>query len=151
MIKLKCNSCAKEWSIKDADMQLLTVCPFCTELLKKKVEIEVFDSIDSVIYKAVSDYGLEIFETPKKLYSILVDMLPGQSKEIKIISRVSEANLIIVKNAFGTDLQGFETEMKKLHFSLTDEDAQRLGQWDTLDMGGEVSQWLISAAKLLLS
>lgn len=122
MIKLKCNSCAKEWSIKDADMQLLTVCPFCTELLKKKVEIEVFDSIDSVIYKAVSDYGLEIFETPKKLYSILVDMLPGQSKEIKIISRVSEANLIIVKNAFGTDLQGFETEMKKLHFSLTDED-----------------------------
>ena len=83
----------------------------------------MFDTIDKVIYKSNLDYGMGILIHLKNCTQILVDMSTDQSKGIKILLRIFNSNLIMIRNAFDLDWNGFDTEIQNLSvISINKED-----------------------------
>ena len=53
MKRIKCDSCAGKWMIENADLEKLTVCPYCGASIQGEVEFSEYDTLDKAIYGAI--------------------------------------------------------------------------------------------------
>ena len=85
--RTKCGSCGSTWTATVA----VAVCPFCGKPLKS------VDQTDSPFLKLLieikNEFGLEIFNYPLKVKSILKDKAPGLKQDIRLFSIALDSGL----------------------------------------------------------
>jgi len=86
MIK-KCNNCGSEWNSN----QSVTKCPFCGESLIDKNK--TISTLDEGIKEIVSMFGIEILQNEKRFYSLVMDFVPYNEKEKKLLKYALNNNI----------------------------------------------------------
>ena len=120
---IKCNHCGKKWYVEDFDIPEMQVCLFCGAALCKRKEISDLDSLDKVIYKAVTSLGDNAFAHPAQLSGYMMDIAPGFRKELRILSRAfNDEYFVLVKDAFSKDIQESDVILSKLRTLLVEDD-----------------------------
>lgn len=123
MKKIKCQQCNGVWIVDDSDLQRQKVCPYCISPIQKKKEIKEFNSLDKVIYGAVSKMGIEIIKNPQQLNGLMMDMAPALRKEIRIFSKtVTDEYVGYVKETFVQDMETAKATINKLRTLFIEEE-----------------------------
>ena len=123
MKRIKCDSCAGKWMIENADLEKLTVCPYCGVSIQGEVEFSEYDTLDKAIYAAISKLGKAVLLNPKQLSGFMMDMAPGLKKEIRIFSKtVNEDYVGHIKSAFEENVEAAEVTINKLHHLFVEEE-----------------------------
>lgn len=127
MKKIKCLTCNEIWYIEDDQTEKQCVCPYCGKDLKKKIDkfsLDAIDTLDKIIFSAISQYGLEIIKNSGKITSFLMDMA-GDTADLKKDVRIFSKAL----NVYGDDIyviflnnKPFEEKLKKLRYSLMEDE-----------------------------
>jgi hypothetical protein len=123
MKKLQCESCQRIWFVDDADLYDQKLCPFCQATLQGKFSFSEYDTLDKLIFKAISEKGIEILRHPGQLTGFMLDTAPALRKEIRIFSRsITESYVKYMVSAFEQESEAAKTTLTKLHCLLTEED-----------------------------
>lgn len=123
MQKIVCNNCNGKWYIDKADIDNMQCCLYCQKPLRKKKELTNLDSLDKVIFNAITCLGDNALSNPRQLSGYLMDTAPEFKKELRILIRaLSDDYYLIIKEAFSADLGTAETLMTKLRTLLIEDD-----------------------------
>lgn len=115
MKMIKCQKCDGVWIVEDSNLDRQKVCPYCTSSIQRKKEIKEFNSLDKVIYGAISKMGIEIINSPQQLNGLMMDIAPALRKEIRIFSKtVTDVYIDYVKEAFTQDVATSKSTINKL-------------------------------------
>lgn len=123
MKKIKCKYCKEEWYIKKDVVDKCNACPFCLKVLREKFIVKEMDSLDKVIYFAITDKGLDLFLNAQQLCGYFFDVAPNLKKEIHIFSRVFSSDYLRkLKNIFEQELDEMVREIEKLKILFIEEE-----------------------------
>ena len=123
MKKITCHSCKKIWYVDDMELDFVTTCPFCSITIRKKSDIGAIDTLGKALYRAISDYGLDILTNDGKLSGYLPDIIPELKKEIRIFSRVFQHDYAVMYlSVFKKDLDEAFLIINRLKELFMDED-----------------------------
>ncbi len=120
MKKLICKSCDNSWIIEDKSLELNKLCPFCGIEIRQKKDVEIFNSFEKVMFKAVSDLGLNALTKPKIMSGYMLDLAPQFAKEIHVFFRMSDKNLSNIYQIFNRDSEEAKLDFEKLRHILID-------------------------------
>lgn len=123
MKQLKCSKCSKIWYVDDAELNSVNTCPFCSSQIRCKGTIGNIDTLGKAIYQAVSTGGLDLLTSSEKISGYLMDLLPDQRKEIRILTKTFDDDyLSMYRNAFEQTENGIEVTMNKLRSVFIEEE-----------------------------
>lgn len=123
MKRIKCNSCAGIWMIENADLEKLTVCPYCGVSIRGELEFSEYDSLEKAIYGAISKMGKTVLLNPRQLSGFMLDTAPGLKKEIRIFSKaVNDDYVGYIRDAFEESVEAAEKTINKLHHLFVEEE-----------------------------
>lgn len=123
MHKIVCNNCNGKWYIDKTDIDNMQCCLYCQKPIRQKKELTTFDSLDKVIFNAITCLGDNALSNPRQLSGYLMDTAPEFKKELRILIRaLSDDYYLIIKEAFSADLGTAETLMTKLRTLLIEDD-----------------------------
>lgn len=123
MQKIVCNHCGGKWYIDNADSAHMKSCLYCQKPLRQKKEITALDTLDKVIFKAVSSLGTDALSQPRQLAGYMMDIAPEFKKELRILTRaLSDEYYTIVRDAFTKDMPSAELLISKLRTLLIEDD-----------------------------
>ena len=84
MQKIVCNQCGGKWYVDNADITQMKCCLYCKKPLRQKKEITTLDTLDKVIFKAVSSLGMDALSQPHQLAGYMMDIAPEFKRELRI-------------------------------------------------------------------
>ena len=123
MQRIICNQCGGKWYIDNTDSSQMKCCLYCQKPLRQKKEITTLDTLDKVIFKAVSSLGMDVLSQPRQLAGYMMDIAPEFKKELRILTRaLSDEYYTIVRDAFSKDIAGAELLISKLRTLLIEDD-----------------------------
>lgn len=123
MKRLKCKYCAEEWYIKKDVVDRCNACPFCLKVLREKTVVKDMDSLDKVIYFAITDKGLDLFSNAPQLCGYFLDIAPNLKKEIHVFSRVFNSDYLRkLKNIFEQEIDEIVREIEKLKILFVEDE-----------------------------
>lgn len=123
MQKIVCNNCGGKWYVDKDDSAKMKCCLYCQQPLRQKKEIITLDTLDKVIFKAVSSLGTDALSQPRQLAGYMMDIAPEFKKELRILTRaLSDEYYAIVRDAFTKDLASAEFLISKLRTLLIEDD-----------------------------
>ena len=123
MQKIVCNQCGGKWYIDNADITQMRCCLYCQNPVRQKKEITTLDTLDKVIFKAVSSLGMDVLSQPRQLAGYMMDIAPEFKKELRILTRaLSDEYYTIVRDAFSKDIASAELLISKLRTLLIEDD-----------------------------
>lgn len=73
MHKIVCNNCNGKWYMDRADIDDMQYCLYCQKPLRKKKELANLDSLDNVIFNAITCLGDNALPNPRQLSGYLMD------------------------------------------------------------------------------
>ena len=133
MQKIICNHCGSKWYIDKSDTAKMKCCLFCQTSLRQKKQITTLDSLDKVIFTAISSLGVEAVSQPGQFSGYMMDIAPSFKKELRILTRfLSNEYCTVIKEAFSKDLPAAELLINRLRTSLVEEDGLSDSWADTL-------------------
>lgn len=133
MQKIVCNHCGGKWYIDKSDTAKMKSCLFCQTALRQKKQITTLDSLDKVIFTAISSLGVEAVSQPGQFSGYMMDIAPSFKKELRILTRfLSNEYCTVIKEAFSKDLPAAELLINRLRTSLVEEDGLSDSWADTL-------------------
>ena len=88
MQKIVCNQCGGKWYIDNTDNAHMNCCLYCQKNLRKKKEITTLDTLDKVIFKAVSSLGTDALSQPRQLAGYMMDIAP-EFKKVRANSSIA--------------------------------------------------------------
>ncbi|MGM9773078.1 MAG: hypothetical protein ACI3YU_10620 [Segatella copri] len=123
MQKIVCNQCGGKWYVDNADITQMKCCLYCQKPLRQKKEITTLDTLDKVIFKAVSSLGMDALSQPRQLAGYMMDIAPEFKRELRILTRtLSDEYYTIVRDAFTKDIASAELLISKLRTLLIEDD-----------------------------
>lgn len=123
MQKVVCTQCGGQWYIDAANSSQMRCCLYCEKPLHQKKEITTLDSLDKIIFKAVSSLGTDAFAQPHQLTGYMMDIAPDYKKEYRILGRTfCDEYSPLLRDAFTTDMSRAVLLINKLKTLLIDED-----------------------------
>lgn len=123
MKKLKCKFCYETWYVEEETLDKLKVCPCCAGMIRQKINITEFDSLDKAIYGVITNAGMDILQNSKQLFGYLLDIAPELRKEIHIFSRIcNEEYLTYIREIFEKEISEAELILCKLRRLFIDEE-----------------------------
>lgn len=123
MKMIKCDSCAGKWIVENADLERLTVCPYCGASIQGEVGFSEYDTLDKAIYSAISKMGKRVLLNPRQLSGFMLDIAPGLKKEIRIFSKtINEDYVSHIQSAFDDSVEAAEVTINKLHHLFVEEE-----------------------------
>ena len=123
MQRIICNQCGGKWYIDNTDSSQMKCCLYCQKPLRQKKEITTLDTLDKVIFKAVSSLGMDVLSQPRQLAGYMMDIAPEFKKELRILTRaLSDEYYTIVRDAFSKDIASAELLISKLRTLLIEDD-----------------------------
>lgn len=123
MKKIRCYSCSKSWYVDDMELNSVNTCPFCSITIRKKSDIGAIDTLGKALYKAVSDYGLDVLTNNDTLLGYLSDIIPELKKEVRIFSRVFQHDYAeMYLSVFKKDIDETSVVINKLKDLFVEED-----------------------------
>jgi hypothetical protein len=123
MKKVQCESCQKIWYVGDADLTQQKVCPFCNTTIHEVFTFSEYDTLDKLLFGAVSKRGKEVLHNPGQLLGYMMDTAPALRREIRIFSKAMNKPYVDhVVNAFEQESAKAKETLKKLHFQMMNEE-----------------------------
>lgn len=111
------------WYTDPSNTNKVTVCPYCSNPIRKNIEITTYDTLEKVLYKAILSAGTNAFDNPQQLISFMLDLAPDMKKEIRILSKsLASECLKAVKTLFDSPLDSADVNISKLRYHLTEDE-----------------------------
>lgn len=123
MKQLQCQTCRKQWIVKDEDLNVLKYCPYCGTGVQKEISFEKIDSLDQLIFTATNRLGTDSFNDLNRFIAIMADLAPNLKKELRIFSKnISGEYATYAKQIVTGDFNDAESVTNKLRYLLMEEE-----------------------------
>ena len=118
---LRCEVCDSEWIVRDQDLGVQRICPFCGSGTIQTAFVQPSATLGGSLFTALSREGMEILSMPNELDKVMQQFVPTLKKEIRLFCRnVCEAHPDLLKKALSGENR--EAVLTALRNMLTDEE-----------------------------
>jgi hypothetical protein len=123
MKRIQCESCQKIWYVDDVDLVKQKVCPFCDTNIQGILKISQYDTLDKLIFGAISNLGKDVLHNPRQLLGYMMDTAPALKREIRIfIKTITDSSADYILTALEQEEGEAIETLNKLHYLLLEEE-----------------------------